>query len=114
MATLVHVVCDQLGLTAYPKTSGATGMQIYVPIEPGPTSFVLADSLAFCRFSYLAPAAPPMPAPQWVGVWMLPKWPMAVRVEMAPFGDNAARLRPVTVTQRIRINRSPEIEYVDE
>jgi bifunctional non-homologous end joining protein LigD len=35
VARMVRVVCEQLGLTAYPKTSGATGMQIYVPITPG-------------------------------------------------------------------------------
>jgi DNA ligase D-like protein (predicted ligase)/DNA ligase D-like protein (predicted polymerase)/DNA ligase D-like protein (predicted 3'-phosphoesterase) len=31
----VRVVCENLGLTAYPKISGATGMQIYVPLVPG-------------------------------------------------------------------------------
>ncbi len=40
VAGLVRVVCDQLGLTAYPKTSGATGMQVYVPMVP---SFTYAD-----------------------------------------------------------------------
>src|SRR5207244_3935494 len=35
VARLVKVSCERLGLTAYPKTSGATGMQIYVPIQPG-------------------------------------------------------------------------------
>src|SRR6266540_795712 len=35
VAALVRVVCDQLGLTSYPKISGATGMQVYVPIVPG-------------------------------------------------------------------------------
>jgi bifunctional non-homologous end joining protein LigD len=35
VAGLVRVVCEQLGLKAYPKTSGATGMQVYVPIVPG-------------------------------------------------------------------------------
>jgi bifunctional non-homologous end joining protein LigD len=34
VAAMVKVVCDQLGLRAYPKTSGATGMQVYVPIRP--------------------------------------------------------------------------------
>jgi len=35
VARLVKVSCDGLGLVAYPKTSGATGMQIYVPIQRG-------------------------------------------------------------------------------
>jgi bifunctional non-homologous end joining protein LigD len=40
MATLVetaqclHAVFEKLGLTSYPKTSGAAGMHIYVPLEP--------------------------------------------------------------------------------
>lgn len=33
VALLVRTVLDQLGLRGYPRTSGATGMQIYVPIE---------------------------------------------------------------------------------
>jgi bifunctional non-homologous end joining protein LigD len=33
----VHAALETLGLKSYPKTSGATGMQIYVPILPGPT-----------------------------------------------------------------------------
>jgi bifunctional non-homologous end joining protein LigD len=35
VAMHVEVALDALGLVGYPKTSGATGMQIYVPIEPG-------------------------------------------------------------------------------
>jgi bifunctional non-homologous end joining protein LigD len=34
VARHVRVVCKQLGMTAYPKISGATGMQIYVPVVP--------------------------------------------------------------------------------
>jgi bifunctional non-homologous end joining protein LigD len=35
VASLVRVACEGLGLTAYPKISGATGMQIYVPLTRG-------------------------------------------------------------------------------
>jgi DNA ligase D-like protein (predicted ligase)/DNA ligase D-like protein (predicted polymerase)/DNA ligase D-like protein (predicted 3'-phosphoesterase) len=37
LAVAMHVKAslDALGLVGYPKTSGATGMQIYVPVEPG-------------------------------------------------------------------------------
>ena len=35
VARHIHVLLDQLGMTGYPKTSGATGLQIFVPIEAG-------------------------------------------------------------------------------
>ena len=34
VAYLVNVALERLGLAGYPKTSGATGLHIYVPIEP--------------------------------------------------------------------------------
>src|SRR5919198_539075 len=34
VATLVKVVLDGLGLRGYPKTSGAPGMQVFVPVAP--------------------------------------------------------------------------------
>ncbi|HVL88947.1 MAG TPA: non-homologous end-joining DNA ligase, partial [Actinomycetota bacterium] len=37
VARHVRAALDALGLPSYPKTSGATGMQIYVPIKLGPT-----------------------------------------------------------------------------
>jgi bifunctional non-homologous end joining protein LigD len=35
VARHIKVMLDQLGLIAFPKTSGATGMQIYMPLERG-------------------------------------------------------------------------------
>ena len=35
VARHIKVLLDQFGLSAYPKTSGATGMQIYLPVERG-------------------------------------------------------------------------------
>jgi bifunctional non-homologous end joining protein LigD len=34
VAGLVNVILERLGLAGYPKTSGASGMHIYVPLEP--------------------------------------------------------------------------------
>ncbi|HEY7477197.1 MAG TPA: non-homologous end-joining DNA ligase [Actinomycetota bacterium] len=39
VARHVRVILEQLGLMGYPKTSGATGMQIYVPVERGRWSY---------------------------------------------------------------------------
>ena len=34
VAQLLQVALNQLGLRGYPKTSGATGIHIYVPLDP--------------------------------------------------------------------------------
>lgn len=34
VATLVHAALEELGLQSFPKLSGATGIHIYVPVEP--------------------------------------------------------------------------------
>jgi hypothetical protein len=86
----------------------------FLPVEAGPGSFVLADKLAMCRFSYLTPRLPPDGRSQWVPTWNLSRWPFGVRVEMAPFEDDATRLRPVTITQSLHVTRSPDIQYVDQ
>jgi len=83
---------------------------LFRPIEVGPRSFVLADRLAFCRFSYQEP--PPSPA-LWKLVWTAPKWPAAIRIEMAPLDEEISRLRPVSVTAQIHVNRYPIFEYGD-
>jgi hypothetical protein len=91
-----------------------TGMSLpqFRPIIAGPQSFVLADKLAWCRFSYLEPAKPPE-VEHWRPDWIMPRWPLGIRVDMAPLVDNPARLRPLAVTAPVRINRSPDIPYVD-
>jgi hypothetical protein len=92
----------------------STGLNVphFRPIQAGPQSFVLADKLAWCRFSYLEPEKPPE-LERWRPDWVLPRWPLGVRIEMAPIEDNPARLRPVSVTAAIRTNRAPDINYVD-
>lgn len=80
------------------------------PIEIGPGSFVLADKLAFCRFAYRELAPPPV-MERWVPMWTAPQWPTAVRVEIAPFEPDPARLQPMTLTVPVRINRAPEEAY---
>ena len=80
-------------------------------IEPGPQSFVLADHLQDCRFSYMEPD-PASRAGRWRADWSLPRWPLAIRVELSSTAA-ASDLRPVTFVAPIRIRRSPEIQYVD-
>src|SRR5207249_1944421 len=69
----------------------------FLPIETGPGSFVLADKLAYCRFTYrfLAQQANPLagPAAMWVPHWSKPYLPNAIRIEMAPLEPDSARVQ---------------------
>jgi general secretion pathway protein J len=90
----------------------------FAPSVPSPKSFVLADQLAYCRFSYLvaprvAPGQPPTQLPQWMASATGTGWPRAIRVEMAPLEANPSHLQPITVTAPIRIHRSWNIQYDD-
>jgi prepilin-type N-terminal cleavage/methylation domain-containing protein len=93
-----------LGRTADPL-SGAS-IPRFRAIEIGPSSFVLADRLAYCRFSYREPAPPPQPE-RWVAVWTAMRWPTAVRVEMAPLEADSTRLQLMALTAPIRVNKMP-------
>jgi Prokaryotic N-terminal methylation motif len=83
------------------------------PIETGPRSFVLGDRLAFCRFSFEEAPPPPRPV-KWTPIWTSERWPSAIRIEMGPLDEEIVRLRPVTVTAQIHVNRFPVFDYVDQ
>jgi prepilin-type N-terminal cleavage/methylation domain-containing protein len=76
-------------------------------------SFVLADRLAYCRFSYLAKPKQRAPAPVWMATAPGSGWPEAIRIEMAPVEPDPSQIQPVTVTAPIYVHRAPEIEYDD-
>jgi hypothetical protein len=76
--------------------------------QPGratPQSFVVADRLAYCRFSYkdVDPQSPK--GGGWSAAWNKPVLPYAVRVEMAPLAGDPAHLPLTTVTAQIHITR---------
>lgn len=85
----------------------------FTPVEPGPRSFVLADKLAYCHFSYFTIPLDRRVAPHWTPDWTVSGWPFAVRVEMEPLKPNPSRLQPITVTAPIHLYRSPDIPYGD-
>jgi hypothetical protein len=90
----------------------------FKPTQASPKSFVLADQLAYCRFSYLVapptqPGQPPVVPPQWMASATGTGWPMAIRVEMAPLTADPSHLQPITVTAPIRIHRGWNIQYDD-
>jgi hypothetical protein len=92
----------------------ATGVRIplFRPIQTGPGSFVLADKLAYARMLFEAPPVGQQPA-TWVNHWILPGWPLAIRIEMAPLDPDPSRLQPMTVTTAVHINKVLGMEYAD-
>lgn len=87
--------------------------QRFLPISVGPSSFVLADRLAYCRFSFLG-IDPAKNVEQWLPTWIFPKWPSGIRIEMASLDADLVNLKPVTVTAAVRVNRDPALEYADD
>jgi len=81
----------------------------FVPVQIGAGSFVLADKLAYCRFSYREYTPPK--DPRWLLRWTRPVLPTAIRVEMAPLVPDASRLQPITLTLPVRVNRFPLERY---
>jgi general secretion pathway protein J len=93
-----------------------TGIQTFhfAAAPAGAKSFVLADRLAYCRFSYLQPLNVP-PYQVWRSDWVL--WqvlPLAIRIEMAPLEAAASGLHITTVTAPLKVTRAPGDSYVDQ
>jgi prepilin-type N-terminal cleavage/methylation domain-containing protein len=84
---------------------------VFIHIQTGPTSFVLADKLAYCRLSFRE-LLPPHESARWEPLWTNQQYlPNAVRIEMAPLDPSAARLEPVTLSMPIHVTRLPMEEY---
>jgi hypothetical protein len=97
-----------------PDSITGAPMAHFVPVVAGPKSFVLADQLAYCQFSYYYPgSALESKAPAWVATWAAKGWPEAIRIEMAPLHPDPSRIQPITVTAPIHIRRDPEKKYED-
>jgi prepilin-type N-terminal cleavage/methylation domain-containing protein len=99
------------GFTPDPITGAI--MPQFAPVLAGPQSFVLADKLAYCRFSYLTPPPQLGPPPVWMPDWSIAGWPRGIRVEMAPLEPDRTRLQPITVTAPVRLYRDPGAAYAD-
>jgi len=85
------------------------GAGAFLPIETGPASFVLADKLAFCRFSYRE-VLPSLEA-AWMSEWTKQVLPNAIRFDMAPLEADSSKLQPVTLTIPVHVTRFPLEQY---
>jgi hypothetical protein len=113
----VRLVVNELMYTG-PGGAGATclgyvrddslGLMVpqFRPIAVGPRSFVLADRLAFCRFAFREEVPTPE-RERWTTSWIAPKWPTAVRIDMAPMEPGTARLQPMSLIAPVHVNTAP-------
>jgi hypothetical protein len=99
-----------IGRTPNPVTG--YGVPMFLPAAAGARSFVLADKLAYCRFTYLSQGST-RALPEWNERWLFNGWPAAIRVDMAPLTPEPGRVQPTAVTVFLRVWRSPEIDYAD-
>lgn len=87
---------------------------VFGAVASGPNSFILADQLAFCRFSYLSGTGTPNNPVMWRPAATGRGWPQAIRIEMAPLEPDPARLQPITVTAPLYLQRSVDMKYEDK
>lgn len=104
---------DQAGQMIAGIETAAPRIVHYAPIEAGSQSFVLADKLASCSFSWLEPL-PRAPFQRWRPDWIRQDvLPLAVRIEMTPLDTTPADLHISTVTVPFGVNLQPGSDYVD-
>ncbi len=85
----------------------------FLPAVATPQSFVLADRLASCQFSYREGIPDSPIGGNWQPVWNRPNLPSAVRVDMTPLVPDPARLPLVGVIVPIHITRDVGAPYGD-
>lgn len=95
------------------RSGPADGMPQFLPAQAGPLSFVLADKLEYCRFSYLEPNIDPSKPPRWKPTWTEQVLPVAIRVEMAPLDPDPSQVQPITITAPLHLIRRPDRVYED-
>ena len=100
-----------IGLQPDPVTGQPVGR--FRPVEPNPNSFVLADKLAYCRFSYQERMPLPSPVPEiWGPRWVkIQKWPSAIRIDLAPLQPDSGALQVMSLVSPVRVTRDPLRKY---
>lgn len=95
-----------------PDPATGTPSVLWRPVIAGAGSFVLADKLARCQFSYEEQRELPEPD-RWMAHWPYDFTPAAVRIDWAPLAPDASRLQLAPVTAPFRVSRHPFSVYTD-
>jgi prepilin-type N-terminal cleavage/methylation domain-containing protein len=72
------------------------------PFQTMQTSFILADRLSECRFSYRR-REPGTVAEGWFPVWTYSDWPSGIRIDMAPSTLQRNQIQPTSVVAPILV-----------
>jgi len=92
--------------------AAGTSLPVFLPVQIGAGSFVLADKLASCHFEYLKPNPDGKDKPSiWMPRWTAPLLPEAIRLVMGPLDPTAAQLPLQTLTVPIHVDRDPSVDY---
>ncbi|MBC8167553.1 MAG: prepilin-type N-terminal cleavage/methylation domain-containing protein [Bryobacteraceae bacterium] len=86
---------------------------LWRPVTPSPQSYVLADRLARCQFSFKEETLPDKPSDFWHSHWPKEFTPAAVRIDMAPLLSDPAHIQLPPVVAPFRVTRLPLSEYSD-
>lgn len=86
----------------------------YIPAQAGAQSFVLADKLAYCKFSYQDRFSVP-PFQAWGTTWIdIMKNPKAVRIEMAPLDPNSPDLHVASISIALPVTRTAGRYFLEQ
>jgi prepilin-type N-terminal cleavage/methylation domain-containing protein len=115
-----HVVKGDGGLQLVVTEHIYTGPSSTAPFcggSPGApasaASYILADRLASCTFSYREQIPDQPLSSNWLPSWDRGDLPAAVKIEMTPLDSSAALLPVMNVTVPIRITRQVRTRYDD-
>ena len=100
------------GIASDPETG--VSVPVFPGVVAGPDSFILADQLSVCRFSYLTGDGSAANPVLWRATASGRGWPRAIRIEIAPIEPEPGRLQPITVTAPLYLHRSVDMKYEDK
>jgi len=82
------------------------------PVEARPSSFVLADRLRECRFSYQFRDVR-TGAREWTPSWVFATLPLSIRIEMTPLEPDPSNPQMKTLALPVRVDLGPTEAYPD-
>ncbi|MEP7362888.1 MAG: prepilin-type N-terminal cleavage/methylation domain-containing protein [Acidobacteriota bacterium] len=94
-----------------PLANGGLAIRL-APPQLSQNTFILADQLARCQFSYQR-EVPGTSRREWVPVWRDKGLPTAIRFDMAALRPDPSRAQFRTLTLPVRVNRDPFLPYED-